>query len=228
MDGVSARELRARIDRALPPQVQVETGQEAAARQSDDIKSDLSFFTIVLLVFGGVTLLVGSFLIFNIFNITVAQRIRELGLLRTLGATRGQVLRSVVLEAAVIGVVGSVLGVIGGIGFAGALNAMFKAFGIDLPNTGTVIEPRTIIVGLLVGIIVTLVSALTPALRATRRVADGRAAGCRAAREPPARAHRDRGGAAAGADRPRPDRGRPVRRRVLERGGGARRRWRGA
>ena len=167
-DGVSARELRARIDRALPPQVQVETGQEAAARQSDDIKSDLSFFTIVLLVFGGVTLLVGSFLIFNIFNITVAQRIRELGLLRTLGATRGQVLRSVVLEAAVIGVVGSVLGVIGGIGFAAALNAIFKAFGIDLPNTGTVIEPRTIIVGLLVGIIVTLVSALTPALRATR------------------------------------------------------------
>ncbi len=168
VEGVSARQLRARIDRALPPQVQVETGQEAAARQSDDIKSDLSFFTIVLLVFGGVTLLVGSFLIFNIFNITVAQRIRELGLLRTLGATRGQVLRSVVLEAAVIGVVGSVLGVIGGIGFAAALNAIFKAFGIDLPNTGTVIEPRTIIVGLLVGIIVTLVSALTPALRATR------------------------------------------------------------
>jgi putative ABC transport system permease protein len=167
-DGVSPEELKRRIDRVLPAQVQVETGQEAAQRQSDDIAQDLSFFQIVLLVFGGVTLFVGSFLIFNIFNITVAQRTRELGLLRTLGATRRQVLGSVVAEAAVIGVVGSVLGVIGGIGFAQGLNAMFKSFGIDLPNTGTVIAPRTIVVALLVGILVTLFSALSPALRATR------------------------------------------------------------
>jgi putative ABC transport system permease protein len=167
-DGVSPQLLRARIDRVLPAQVQVETGTQAAQRQSQDIADDLQFFKVVLLVFGGVTLFVGSFLIFNIFNITVAQRIRELGLLRTLGATRRQVLGSVVSEAAVIGVVGSVLGVIGGIGFAQALNAMFKSFGIDLPNTGTVIATRTILVALLVGIIVTLVSALSPALRATR------------------------------------------------------------
>ena len=137
--------------------MQVETGQDAAKRQSDDIADDLSFFQIVLLVFGLVTLFVGSFLIFNIFNITVAQRTRELGLLRTLGATRRQVLGSVVAEAGMIGVVGSVLGVIGGIGFAKALNAIFKTFGIDLHNTGTVIASRTIIVGLLVGIVVTLV-----------------------------------------------------------------------
>jgi putative ABC transport system permease protein len=167
-EGVAPAELKRRIDRVLPAQVQVETGQEAAQRQSDDIAEDLAFFQIVLLVFGGVTLFVGSFLIFNIFNITVAQRTRELGLLRTLGATRRQVLGSVVAEAAVIGVVGSVLGVIGGIGFARGLNAMFKTFGIDLPNTGTVIAARTILVALLVGIIVTLFSALSPALRATR------------------------------------------------------------
>jgi putative ABC transport system permease protein len=166
--GVAPAELRRRIDRALPAQVQVETGQDAAKRQSKDIADQLSFFQIVLLVFGLVTLFVGSFLIFNIFNITVAQRTRELGLLRTLGATRRQVLGSVVAEAGVIGVVGSVLGVIGGIGFAKALNAIFKTFGIDLPNTGTVIASRTIVVGLLVGIVVTLVSALSPALRATR------------------------------------------------------------
>ncbi len=167
-DGVSAPELSQRLDRVLPAQVQVETGQEAAQRQSDDIADDLSFFQVVLLVFGLVTLFVGSFLIFNIFNITVAQRIRELGLLRTLGATRRQVLGSVVAEAAVIGVVGSVLGVVGGIGFAQALNAIFKTFGIDLPNTGTVIATRTIVVALLVGMLVTLISALSPALRATR------------------------------------------------------------
>jgi len=167
-EGVAPAELRRRIDRVLPPQVQVETGQQAAQRQSNDIAEELSFFQVVLLVFGGVTLFVGSFLIFNIFNITVAQRTRELGLLRTLGATRRQVLSSVVAEAAVIGVVGSVLGVVGGIGFARGLNAMFKSFGIDLPNTGTVIATRTILVALIVGILVTLFSALSPALRATR------------------------------------------------------------
>jgi putative ABC transport system permease protein len=166
--GVSAQELSRRIDRVFPSRVTVETGTQAAARQSEDIKDDLSFFRIVLLVFGGVALLVGSFLIFNTFSITIAQRIRELGMLRTLGASRGQILRGMLLEATVIGVLGSALGVLAGIGFAGALNAIFKSFGIDLPNTGTVIEARTIIVSLLVGMIVTFAAALSPALRATR------------------------------------------------------------
>jgi putative ABC transport system permease protein len=166
--GVSPEELARRINRVLPPRVIVETGTQAAARQSEDIKDQLSFFRIVLLVFGGVALLVGSFLIFNTFSITIAQRIRELGMLRTLGATRRQILRGMLLEATVIGVLGSVLGLLAGIGFAGALNAIFKSFGIDLPNTGTVIEPRTIIVSILVGMVVTFAAALTPAIRATR------------------------------------------------------------
>ena len=143
-------------------------GPQAAARQSQDIKDQLSFFRVILLVFGGVALLVGSFLIFNTFSITVAQRIRELGMLRTLGATRGQILRGMILEAAVIGMLGAVLGVFAGIGFAAGLNAIFKSFGIDLPNTGMVIETRTIIVSVVVGLVVTLAAALTPALRATR------------------------------------------------------------
>jgi putative ABC transport system permease protein len=167
-DGVSPGELARRIDQVLPARLTVETGTQAAERQSDDIKEDLSFFRIVLLVFGGVALLVGSFLIFNTFSITVAQRIRELGLLRTLGATRGQILRGMVLEAIIIGALGSVLGVLAGIGFAGALNAVFKSFGIDLPNTGTVIAARTIVLSLVVGMVVTLAAALSPALRATR------------------------------------------------------------
>jgi len=166
--GVSSDELARRIRQVLPPRVIVETGTQAAARQADDIKDDLSFFRIILLVFGGVALLVGSFLIFNIFSITVAQRIRELGMLRTLGATRGQILRGMILEALIIGVLGAALGVVAGIGFAGALNALFKSFGIDLPNTGTVIETRTVILSALVGLLVTLASALAPALRATR------------------------------------------------------------
>jgi putative ABC transport system permease protein len=166
--GVPPPELAQRIRQALPPRVIVETGTQAAARQADDIKDDLQFFRIVLLVFGGVALLVGSFLIFNIFAITVAQRIRELGMLRTLGATRGQILRGIILEATVIGALGSVLGVVAGIGFAAALNALFKSFGIDLPNTGTVIATRTVILSVIVGMGVTLASALSPALRATR------------------------------------------------------------
>jgi putative ABC transport system permease protein len=167
-DGVAPEELARSIDQVLPRRLTVETGAQAADRQADDIKEDLSFFRIVLLVFGGVALIVGSFLIFNTFSITVAQRIRELGLLRTLGATRGQILRGMILEAAVIGALGSVLGVLAGIGFAEALNAMFKSFGIDLPNTGTIIATRTIVVALVVGMVVTFAAALSPALRATR------------------------------------------------------------
>ena len=85
--GVSPKLLAQRINRVMPPRLIVETGTQAAARQSQDIKDQLSFFRVILLVFGGVALLVGSFLIFNTFSITVAQRIRELGMLRTLGAT---------------------------------------------------------------------------------------------------------------------------------------------
>jgi putative ABC transport system permease protein len=166
--GVSPKVLASRVDRVLPPRLIVETGQQAAARQSQDIKDQLKFFRIILLVFGGVALLVGSFLIFNTFSITVAQRIRELGMLRTLGATRGQILTGMVLEATVIGLFGGLVGVPAGIGFAAGLNAIFKSFGIDLPNTGMVIETRTIVVAVVIGLVVTLAAALAPALRATR------------------------------------------------------------
>ena len=87
-DGVSSEELRDRIARVMPQQVQVETGEEAAKRQSDDIAQDLGFLRIALLVFAGVSLFVGAFQIFNTFSITVAQRTREFGMLRTLGASR--------------------------------------------------------------------------------------------------------------------------------------------
>jgi len=115
-----------------------------------------------------VSLFVGGFLIFDTFSITVAQRVREFGLLRTLGASRGQVLRAVIAEALLLGIGGALLGVAAGVGFAGAINSLFKSFGIDLPNTGTVLAPRTVIVSLLVGALVTLAAGVVPALRATR------------------------------------------------------------
>ena len=167
-DGVSAEDLRDRINRALPSNVVVETAQEAADRQSEEIAEDLGFLQTLLLVLGFVALLVGSFLIFNTFSITVAQRIRELGMLRALGASRRQVLGSMVAEAAAIGAAGSILGLLGGIGFASGINALFKGFGIDLPNTGLVIATRTVVVALVVGMVVTLLSAVMPAIRATR------------------------------------------------------------
>src|SRR5918994_3172912 len=167
-DGVEPEALAQRVDAALPNTVAVRTGVQEAAEETESTKEDLSFLTIALLVFSGVAVVVGGFLIFNTFSITVAQRIREFGLLRTLGASRGQVMRSVIGEALAIGVIGSILGLAGGLAFAPAINALFEAFEIDLPNTGTVLATRTIIVALCVGILITLVSALSPALRATR------------------------------------------------------------
>jgi putative ABC transport system permease protein len=167
-DGVSPEQLRDRIARVMPRQVQVETGEEAAKRQSSDIAESLSFLRIALLVFAGVSLFVGAFQIFNTFSITVAQRTREFGLLRTLGASQRQILATVGIEALVLGLLGAAVGLAGGVGFAFGINELFKAVGIDLPNTGTVVALRTVIVSLLVGVVVTIIAALAPALRATR------------------------------------------------------------
>ncbi|MGH2953465.1 MAG: ABC transporter permease [Solirubrobacterales bacterium] len=167
-DGVTPEVLAQRLDPLMPDTVDVRTGAQSAADETEDIKSDLGFLTIALLVFAGVAVVVGGFLIFNTFSITIAQRIREFGLLRTLGASRGQILGSVIVEALAIGAIGSLLGLAGGLAFAPAINALFEAVGIDLPNTGTVLATRTVIVALLVGIVITLLSALSPALRATR------------------------------------------------------------
>jgi putative ABC transport system permease protein len=166
--GVSPTELQRRVARVLPPTVQVETATENAQRETDEIGSDLSFLKIALLVFAGISVVVGAFLIFNIFSITVAQRIREFGLLRTLGASRPQILSAVLGEALVIGLVGAVLGLFAGLGFAAGINALFEAVGIDLPNAGLVFATRTVVVSLVLGVGVTLIAALTPALRATR------------------------------------------------------------
>jgi putative ABC transport system permease protein len=166
--GVSTEALRARIRAVLPPTVSVRTGASEAAKQTSDLESSLGFLRTFLLVFAYVALLVGAFIIFNTFSITVAQRTRELGLLRTLGASRRQVLSSVIYEGLMLGVVGAVLGLLLGLLLAPALNQLFIVFGAELPNNGTVLEARTVIVSLLVGIVVTVVAGIFPAVRATR------------------------------------------------------------
>jgi putative ABC transport system permease protein len=168
-DGVSEATLKERVQEAVAdPALLVETAKENAERNSDQIRDDLGFLRIALFVFAFVALFVGAFLIFNTFSITVAQRIREFGMLRTLGAGRGQILTSVIVEALAIGIVGALVGLAGGYGIAVGLNALFVAIGIDLPTTALVTKDRTIAISLAIGIGVTLVSSLVPALRATR------------------------------------------------------------
>jgi putative ABC transport system permease protein len=167
-EGVSSAQLRNRISTVLPEGVEAVTGEAAAAEQSDAIKEGLGFLSTSLLVFAGVALFVGAFTIFNTFNILVTQRTRELALLRALGAGRGQVTRSVLVEALAVGIVAWVLGLLGGIGLALGLQALLSAFGIDLPTTGLQVLPRTIIVSLLVGVGVTLAASISPARRAAR------------------------------------------------------------
>jgi putative ABC transport system permease protein len=166
--GVSQKELVASLRRVMPATAQVETAKSQDRFDIGGLKKFLNIIRDVLLGFGAVAIFVGAFIIFNTLSITVAQRTREFALLRTLGASRRQVLRSVVLEAVVIGLIASVVGILAGIGLAKGLNALFSAIGADLPKTGTVIKPRTLIVALVVGVGVTVVAGLSPALQATR------------------------------------------------------------
>jgi putative ABC transport system permease protein len=165
---VSPEELKERIERVVPPTLRVETAEQNANRSSDEIHDALSFLPIFLGVFAAVALIVGAFVIFNTFSITVAQRVREYGLLRTLGASRRQVLTSVLVEAALIGLLGAVTGILGGLLFARGIESLFKALGIGLPTTALVVATRTVVVSLVIGIAVTLLAVLNPALRSTR------------------------------------------------------------
>lgn len=168
-EGVSPEELKDRVAAALQGEpVAVRTGQESADKQSSDLQEQLGFLRTALLVFGGIAVFVGAFVIYNTFSITVAQRTRELALLRTLGASRTQVLGGVALEAFLIGLFASVVGMLGGLLLAPALTGLFSALGFDLPTGGNVVAARTIIVALLVGTIVTVLASLAPAVRATR------------------------------------------------------------
>jgi putative ABC transport system permease protein len=166
-DGITPQKLVQEIRPILPADATVRTGAQQASEDKKDV-SFTKFIRYVLLGFAGVALFVGAFVIFNTLSITVAQRTREFATLRTIGASRRQVLSSVIIEAFVIGLIASVMGLFLGLGLAAGLDWIFKQFNLDLPTQGIVFAPRTIVVSLAVGMIVTLVAGLLPARKATR------------------------------------------------------------
>jgi putative ABC transport system permease protein len=166
--GVSQSRLVSELQQAVPGTAQVRTAAAQAKQDGQGVSKALSFIRGALLGFGGIALFVGAFVIFNTLSITVAQRTRELATLRTLGASRRQVLRSVVLESFALGVLASAIGLFLGFGLAKGLNALFSALGLDMPQAAPVYATRTFVVSLLVGIVVTVIAGLMPAVRATR------------------------------------------------------------
>ena len=166
--GVSSATLLSQIRAILPPATQVRSGAGQAAEQEKNVASFTGIIQKFLLAFGGIALFVGIFVIANTLSITIAQRAREFGTLRTIGATRRQILSSVIVEGALVGFIASVIGLFLGLLLAKGLDALFKTFGADLPKAGTVFATRTIIVSLVVGTFVTLLASLFPAFRATR------------------------------------------------------------
>ena len=168
-DGVGAAELRRRIAAVLPAQLDVLTAAADSDKQAAQINDAIgSFLTPALLALAGAAVLVGAFIIFNTFSITVAQRTQEFALLRSLGATRSQLMTVVAGEAALIGVAASLVGLALGLGFSKLLGALFDAAGIGIPRGDMELAPRTVAISLAVGIGVTMVAAVVPALRATR------------------------------------------------------------
>src|SRR5829696_4777604 len=166
--GVSETQVADQVKPLLPSSAQIETGDAAGKAAASEVNDGLKFFQYLLLAFAGIALIVGSFVIFNTLSMTVAQRVRELATLRTLGASRKQVFRSVLLEGFVTGLVAAIVGLLFGLLIAKGLNALFTALGVDLPSTGTVFSMKTVIVSLLLGVGITVLATISPARRATR------------------------------------------------------------
>ena len=165
--GVTPQVVRDRVASALPAGVTAVTGQAYSSEQREQFASGLGFVNTFLLVFAGVSLFVGAFIIANTFSMLVAQRTRELALLRAVGASRRQVMRVVLGEAAVVGLAGGVLGLLVGLGLAAGLQVLIRTFGLDISG-GLPVQARTVVVSLLIGVLVTTASAALPALRASR------------------------------------------------------------
>src|SRR5262249_50979833 len=168
MPGVSQSSLVSRLREIVPGTAQVRTADEQAAQDRKGVGSFISFIRGFLLGFGGIALFVGAFVIFNTLSITVAQRTRELATLRTLGASRHPVLRSVLLESAARAVLASGVGLFAGFGLARGLSSLFSALGLGLPEAAPVYATRTFVVAMLLGTIVTILAGVAPAVRATR------------------------------------------------------------
>jgi putative ABC transport system permease protein len=167
-EGTSPAELVSAVKPLVGDGLAVQDSAKQAEQDSAEVNESMSYIRYFLLGFAGIALLVGAFVIYNTLSITVAQRTREFATLRTLGASRKQVMRSVRIEGFVIGLLASVLGLLFGIGIAKGMVMLFAAMGVDLPEADTVIAGRTVLVSLLVGTTVTLIASIVPARKATR------------------------------------------------------------
>ena len=166
--GVSQTELARRLSAVLPPGTEALTGAAITAETQSQMADAFQFFNTFMLIFAVIALLVGAFMIFNTFSITVAQRTRENGLLRALGASRRQVLGSVILEALAVGVLASALGIAAGFAVALGLKALLTAVGLDIPTTSLVFTPATAVISVVVGVGITVLAALSPARKAAK------------------------------------------------------------
>jgi putative ABC transport system permease protein len=166
--GVSDEQLVQQLNANVPPTAQVKTAAQQAKDDAADTNSFISFLRGFLLAFGGIALFVGSFVIANSLSITIAQRTREFATVRTVGASRRQILTSILIEALVVGVLASIVGLIAGFGLAKGLFSLFDAVGFTLPNSGLILTRTAVIIALAAGILVTVVASLRPAIRATR------------------------------------------------------------
>ena len=165
---VSDEQLAEAINKAIPSSYKTETltGAQITKETQDQIGTALSFFSILLSTFSYIALGVGSFVIYNVFSISAAQRQRENALLRAIGASKKQVTRAMLIESVVVGLFGSVIGLFAGIGLSKALSALLNAAGIDLPTGGLVVPSSAVVNTIVVGLIVTVSSAWLPARRA--------------------------------------------------------------
>ncbi|HMA46978.1 MAG TPA: FtsX-like permease family protein, partial [Frankiaceae bacterium] len=166
--GVSQRQVVRNLSAALPSGTEAVTGAAVTRESQDQVHKAMTFFDTFLLVFALVALLVGGFMIFNTFSIMVAQRTRENGLLRALGASRRQVLGAVLVEALVVGVVASLIGLGAGLAVAAGLKALLAGVGIDIPTGGVVFTSRTALVALVAGVGITVLAAFSPARKAAK------------------------------------------------------------
>jgi putative ABC transport system permease protein len=166
--GVSQQHLVSNLKRVLPPGTEAVTGAKIIKETQDSFQQFLRIFSKFLLIFAVVALVVGGFIIMNTFAITVAQRNQENGLLRALGATRRQVLGSVLIEAVAVGVIAALLGLAAGIAVAAGLKALLGVLSFDLPGGSLVLSAKTVVVSLLIGLGVTVVAAVSPARKAAK------------------------------------------------------------
>ena len=167
-DGANVAEVQSAIADAIPTGTEVVTGEVVAEETTDSVTAFVDIFGTGLLIFAFITAFVSAFIINNVFQITIGQRLRELALLRAVGASGKQVRRMITLEALALGIISTVLGIAGGVLVARLLIFAFDAAGAGFPSTSTVLAPRTIVVAAFVGIGITMLSVIVPARRASR------------------------------------------------------------